>query len=136
MASFRQSITEPTVPIVVRVVSMYRPEESDLSAPDEKKYVFSYHIEIENQGDRSVQLLYRHWWILDADDRVREVEGEGVVGQKPVINPGQTFTYSSFCVLPTSSGWMRGTYQMALPDGERVDIPIPTFSLATSKTLN
>jgi ApaG protein len=138
MASIQQ---EPSAPdessgIVVRAVSTYRPDESDLSHAVDKKYVFSYAIEIENQTSRTVQLLARHWWITDARQEVREVEGEGVVGQRPVIAPGEIFSYSSWCVLPTSSGWMRGTYSMVATGGEAIDVHIPTFSLATPHALN
>jgi ApaG protein len=122
--------------VVVRAVSMYRPDESDLSDDTEKKYVFAYRIEIENRGTRSVQLLSRHWWITDARHGVREVEGEGVVGQRPVIPPGQVFAYSSWCILPTSSGLMRGSYFMVLSGGETFEVPVPSFSLATPDALN
>jgi Uncharacterized protein affecting Mg2+/Co2+ transport len=138
MAGFRQ---EPAAPdgnsgIVVRAVSTFRPEESDLSHATDKKYVFSYHIEIENRGARTVQLLSRHWWITNARQDVHEVEGEGVVGHRPVITPGQVFSYSSWCVLSTPSGWMRGTYSMVATGGETLDVPIPCFSLATPHALN
>ncbi len=132
---------EPATPdentgIVVRAVSTYRPEESDLSHASDKKYVFSYDIEIENRGMRTVQLLSRHWWITDARQDVREVEGDGVVGQRPVIAPGQVFRYSSWCVLATPSGFMRGSYAMVTSVGETIDVPIPPFSLATPHALN
>jgi len=138
MASHRpQPETDhPGGEIAVRVVSMFRPEESELTGSEEKHYVFSYHVEIENQGERPLQLLSRHWWILDGNDRVREVEGEGVVGQQPVIAPGQTFTYSSYCVLPTPTGFMRGKYFLAANNGERVEAQIPQFNLATPGMLN
>ncbi len=119
--------------IVVRAEATYRPEESDL---DDGKYVFSYHIEIENQGARTVQLISRHWWITDAHQVVREVEGEGVVGQQPVIAPGQVFSYSSWCMLPTSTGWMRGIYHVVAAGGERLEIPIPPFGLAVPHSIN
>jgi ApaG protein len=133
------SMNEPAMPdsdIVVRAVSVYRPEESDLSNPAERKYVFAYRIQIENRGALAVRLLSRHWWITDAVQEIREVEGEGVVGQQPVIAPGQMFTYSSWCVLPTPTGLMRGTYAMLTAGGERIEVPIPTFSLAVPTALN
>lgn len=115
---------------------MYRPDESDLSHASNKKYVFSYRIEIENRGLRTVRLLSRHWWITDARQDVREVEGEGVLGRMPVIASGQVFGYSSWCILPTSSGWMRGTYFMVATGGETIDVPIPSFNLAIPHALN
>jgi ApaG protein len=126
----------PDQEIEVRVVSVFRPEESRLSDLEEKHYVFSYHVEIENQGHRPLQLLSRHWWILDGNDRVREVEGDGVVGQQPLISPGETFTYSSYCVLPTPTGVMRGKYFLVAGDGERVEAVIPTFHLSAPHLLN
>ena len=138
MAGFQQEPTaqDENPEIVVRAVSTFRPEESDLSHATDMKYVFSYQIEIENRGARTVQLMSRHWWITDALQEVREVEGAGVIGQHPVIAPGQIFSYSSWCVLPTPSGWMRGTYSMVATGGESMVVPIPTFSLATPYALN
>lgn len=122
--------------VVVRVVSAYLPEESDLSDPTDRKYVFGYHIEIENRGPGMVKLISRHWYITDGHDQVREVEGEGVVGQQPVIMPGQVFSYSSWCVLPTPNGRMRGTYAMVTDTGETIEVPIPRFSLIANAGLN
>jgi ApaG protein len=122
--------------IVVRVVSAYLPQESDLSDPSDRKYVFAYHIEIENRGLRTVKLLTRHWWITDAHDQVREVEGEGVIGKQPVITPGQVFSYSSWCVLATPSGRMRGTYSMVATGGETVEVAVPQFNLSATTALN
>jgi ApaG protein len=138
MAGIQQEPTDPdeNASVVVRAVSTYRPEESDLSHATDKKYVFSYSIEIENRGLRTVQLMSRHWWITDANQDIREVEGEGVVGQHPVIAPGKVFSYSSWCVLPTPSGFMRGSYSMVATGGESLEVPIPTFSLATPHALN
>lgn len=136
MISFLQDTIGPSSGIVVRAVSAYMPDESDLSDPDDRKYVFAYHIEIENQSPRTVKLLSRHWWITDAVQAVREVQGEGVVGQQPVIAPGQVFSYSSWCVMPTPSGWMKGTYSMITATGETIEVPIPPFSLVTPSALN
>ena len=127
---------DETSDLVIRAVSAYRPDESDLSHHTDKKYVFSYRIEIENQGSRTVQLRSRHWWITDARQEVHEITGDGVVGQYPVIAPGQVFGYSSWCVLPTPSGWMRGTYSMVATGGKAMEVPIPSFSLATPHALN
>jgi len=126
----------PSRDVVVRVVSSYVPQESDLSDPDDRKYVFAYHIEIENRGGRTVRLLSRHWWIIDAFDRVQEVQGEGVVGEQPVIAPGQLFSYSSWCAIATPAGRMRGSYAMMTASGETIQVPIPQFRLTTDMALN
>jgi ApaG protein len=126
----------PNSNIVVRAVSSFMPDESSLSELDDRRYVFAYHIEIENQGSQAVKLLSRHWWIADTAQGVREVEGDGVVGQQPVIAPGQVFRYSSWCVMPTPSGWMKGSYRMVTTTGETIDVPIPPFSLSTPSALN
>ena len=138
MAGFQEESAEQDddAEIVVRAVSTYRPEESDLSHATDKKYVFSYQIEIENRGERTVQLRSRHWWITDARQDVREVEGEGVVGRRPVIAPGQVFSYSSGCVLSTPSGFMRGTYSMVVAGGGTLEVLVPSFSLSTPHALN
>jgi ApaG protein len=128
--------TEASRGIVVRAVSAYMPQESDLSDPTDRKYVFAYHIEIENRGSRTVRLMSRHWWIIDAHDLAREVEGEGVVGQQPVLSPGQVFSYSSWCVLPTPTGRMRGFYSMLGAGGETLEVAIPQFSLNANAMLN
>ena len=130
------AVSRDTSGIIVRAVSEYRPDQSDLESTGDEKYVFAYHIEIENQGERSVQLLSRHWWITDARQTVREVTGGGVVGQRPVIEPGQVFRYTSWCVLPTASGLMRGTYSLLTVGGEMLEVQIPCFSLATPHALN
>jgi ApaG protein len=122
--------------VVVRVVSSYVPQESDPPTSSGRRYVFAYHIEIENRGGRTVKLLSRHWWIVDARDRVDEVEGQGVIGQQPVILPGQTFSYSSWCVLATPTGRMRGVYSMLAEGGEVIEVPIPQFVLTASTMLN
>jgi ApaG protein len=122
--------------VVVRVVCAHVPQESDLSDPADRKYVFAYHVEIENRGLRTVKLLSRHWWIIDAHDRVREVEGEGVVGRQPVLSPGQVFSYSSWCAIPTPLGRMRGVYSMLSDGGETIEVAIPQFILTTNTALN
>jgi ApaG protein len=128
--------TDASRGIIVRVVSAYIPQESDLSDPTDRKYVFAYHIDIENRGSRTVRLLSRHWWIVDAHDLVREVIGEGVVGQQPVLSPGQVFSYSSWCVIPTPTGRMRGTYSMLAASGETIQVAIPQFNLNANAPLN
>jgi ApaG protein len=122
--------------VVVTVASNFLPHESDLSDPSNRKYVFAYHIDIENRGLRTVKLLSRHWWIIDAHDRVKEVEGQGVIGQQPVILPGESFSYSSYCVVATPSGRMRGTYSMLADGGETIEVPIPQFTLSSNTAVN
>jgi ApaG protein len=122
--------------VVVRAVSAFVPHESDLSDPSDRKYVFAYHIDIENRGTGTVRLLSRHWWIVDAHDRVQEVEGKGVVGQQPVILPGQAFSYSSWCVIGTPAGRMRGAYSMLTEAGDVIQVPIPQLVLTVRSALN
>lgn len=101
----------------------------DQSAPAEGRYVWAYHVRIENRGGETVQLRSRHWKITDALGRLQEVRGPGVVGEQPVLEPGDAFEYTSGTPLPTPSGIMVGTYQMEGPGGETFDIRIPAFSL-------
>ena len=99
------------------------------SSPDEGRYFWAYKIEISNLGEEVVQLRSRHWRITDASGRTEEVHGAGVVGKQPVLKPGETFSYTSGCPLPTSSGIMVGSYQMQNDAGELFSIAIPAFSL-------
>lgn len=101
----------------------------DQSSPEEGRFVWAYQIKIENHGDRVVQLLNRHWQITDGNGRMQEVKGPGVVGEQPVLEPGESFEYASGCPLTTPSGFMHGTYEMAYEDGERIEVVIPMFSL-------
>ena len=101
----------------------------DQSSPTENQYVWAYHVVIENGGAETVQLLNRYWRITDAVGRVQEVRGPGVVGEQPVIKPGETFEYTSASPLTTPSGIMVGAYQMETDNGERFDAAIPAFSL-------
>jgi ApaG protein len=101
----------------------------DQSAPDEQRFVWAYHVRIENQGPETVQLRSRYWRITDARGKVQEVRGAGVVGEQPVLKPGESFEYTSGTPLPTSSGFMVGTYQMENATGERFDVAVPAFSL-------
>ena len=101
----------------------------DQSEPQAGRFVWAYHIRINNGGNRTVQLLHRYWEITDGIGRRQEVHGTGVVGEQPVLKPGQTFEYTSGTPLPTPSGIMVGTYQMEAEDGERFDIAVPAFSL-------
>lgn len=113
--------------IRVQVATAYLDEQS---SPSEQRYVFSYTITIRNEGQRTAQLLTRHWIITDANGRVKEVRGEGVVGEQPRLEPGQGFRYSSGAVLETPVGTMEGSYQMVDAEGQRFDAAIPPFRLA------
>lgn len=101
----------------------------DQSSPGENHYVWAYHVRIENMGPETVQLRNRYWRITDSFGRVQEVRGAGVVGEQPVLKPGEAFEYTSGTPLHTPSGIMVGTYQMEMPSGERFDVAIPAFSL-------
>lgn len=118
--------THTTHNITVTVKPFYLEEQS---APDDSHYVWAYHVTIENGSGETVQLLRRYWKITDALGRVHEVRGAGVVGEQPVLKPGEAFEYSSGTPLPTPSGIMMGTYEMESPTGERFDVDIPAFSL-------
>jgi ApaG protein len=102
----------------------------DQSEPREQRYVFAYTITIRNEGDVPAKLLTRHWIITDANGRVQEVRGDGVVGEQPYLKPGQGFRYSSGAVLETPVGTMQGSYQMLADDGAKFDAAIPAFRLA------
>jgi ApaG protein len=112
--------------IVVTVEPNFLPERSSV---DRREYFWSYTIVITNSGDETVQLRTRHWIITDASGRKQEVRGEGVVGEQPVLAPGERFEYTSGVPLPTASGFMTGRYQMVSESGERFEIDVPTFSL-------
>jgi len=113
--------------IVVDVATTYVEDQSD---PREKRFVFAYTITIRNEGDLPARLLTRHWIITDANGKVQEVRGDGVVGEQPHLKPGQGFRYSSGAVLETPVGVMQGSYQMMADNGERFEAPIAPFSLA------
>ncbi len=122
--------------IRVTVRPQYLPDQSN---PAASEYVWAYHVRIENQGTDTVQLHSRHWRITDGLGRLKEVKGPGVIGETPVLRPGESYEYSSGTPLSTSSGIMSGTYQMVSETGERFDIVVPTFSLdlpAATKSLN
>jgi ApaG protein len=108
-------------------------EQSDEA---ENRYVFSYTITLTNNGDSTVQLLSRHWIITDANNQVQEVRGQGVVGEQPVIKPGQSFGYTSGTVLSTPVGTMSGSYQMVTEDGTKFEAPIPQFVLSVPRVLH
>jgi ApaG protein len=119
--------------IRVEVMSRHSPENS---RPSQGEWVFQYTVRITNQGADTVQLVSRHWIITDGADRVEEVEGAGVVGAQPVLAPGESFKYSSWCPLKTPTGMMHGTYQIVGPGGERFDIEIAPFALRARYTVH
>jgi ApaG protein len=108
-------------------------EQSD---PAKNEYVFSYTITITNTGEVPAQLVSRHWFITDANHKVQEVKGMGVVGQQPLLRPGESFEYTSGASIPTSVGTMHGTYQMRAEDGHTFDAAIPSFTLSVPRTLH
>ena len=119
--------------VEIKTVSRFLPEQSDLSA---NRYVFAYHITISNRGEQTVQLLTRHWIITDAEENVQEVRGEGVIGQQPVLRPGESFEYTSGCSIATPVGTMKGSYFMEADDGRQFDAPVAEFTLAMPRTLH
>lgn len=121
-----QAYTETTEGITITARPIYLDGQSDSIA---KKFVFAYFIRIQNNGKENVQLLRRHWFISDSNGDVKEVEGEGVIGKQPVIKPGGTYEYNSFCVLETFEGHMEGTYLIKRENGERFPVKIPRFTL-------
>jgi len=126
--------TEPeTFEISIEVATDYVQEQSE---PDVGRYVFAYTITIANMGDRAAQLLSRHWVITDANGKVQEVSGDGVVGEQPRLNPGESFRYSSGAVLETPVGAMQGRYRMQADNGTNFDAPIPPFTLAVPGVLH
>ncbi len=110
----------------VEVLSRHSPEHS---RPQQEEWVFQYTVRITNQGTETVQLLTRHWIITDAFEHTEEVRGPGVVGEQPVLGPGESFKYTSWCPLRTPAGMMRGSYQMIRSDGTPFDIEIAPFGL-------
>lgn len=120
-------MSTPNHKIRVDVETNYVEEQSD---PKERRFVFAYTITLRNEGQMPAKLLTRHWIITDADGKVQEVRGDGVVGEQPHLKPGQGFRYSSGTMIATPVGAMQGTYQMMADDGERFDAPIPPFRLA------
>jgi ApaG protein len=125
--------TAMTNGIMVTVKSQYIPERSSLSG---RQFAFAYTVRISNEGEVPTRLESRHWIITDAVGHVEEVRGPGVVGMQPRLKPGETFEYTSWCVLATPSGEMRGTYQMVTDRGGTFDADIAPFRLALPQTLN
>ena len=119
--------------VIVRVSVSYLPEQSE---PQRGRWFWAYHVRIENEGPMSVQLLTRHWIITDGRGARHSVEGEGVVGEQPLIEPGASFDYVSGCPLSTPTGDMVGTYHMRGEDGSGFDIAIPKFLLTAPAVLH
>jgi ApaG protein len=119
--------------IVVEVEPEYAEEHSE---PEDGHFVFIYHVTIRNAGSMAAQLMSRRWLITDANGDCEEVEGEGVIGEQPVILPGAVHRYNSFCVLPTEVGCMEGHYSMVAEDGTPFQAPVPMFTLAVPTALN
>jgi ApaG protein len=117
-------------------VSVHAEYVADASNPEENEYLFAYHITITNEGDEPAQLMSRHWQIKDAYNNVEEVRGEGVIQQQPMLEPGESFSYTSGCPLPTEWGTMRGTYEMIRLTGENFEVAIPPFALMPQSMLN
>ena len=122
-----------TSPIRVEPQAFYIADQSD---PAAHCYVFAYRIQIHNTGEVGAKLLTRHWIITDANGKVHEVRGDGVVGEQPWMRPGGGFEYTSGAVIETELGTMRGSYQMVADDGTQFDAMIPTFVLTTPRTLH
>lgn len=117
----------------VRVLARYIEERSN---PEDGLWFFAYRVEIANVGESKVQLISRHWIITDGDGHVEEVRGPGVVGEQPLLAPGQSFEYTSACPLPTPFGTMHGSYQMIDEEGERFDATISPFALSLPNLIN
>ncbi|TDJ27076.1 MAG: Co2+/Mg2+ efflux protein ApaG [Gammaproteobacteria bacterium] len=119
--------------ITVDVETRYIEEQSN---PDQNYYVFAYTITIQNQGRQQAQLLTRHWVITDSNHKVQEVRGDGVVGEQPVLEPGEQFVYTSGTMIETSVGTMKGSYQMRALDGSRFEATIDEFVLSAPRVLH
>lgn len=126
-------MTDKRCEIEIDVATIYIDDQSE---PDSDRYVFAYTISITNNGDVPAQLISRHWIITDANGKVQEVSGDGVVGEQPHLNPGEMFRYSSGAVLETPVGAMQGLYRMEADNGIGFDAPIAPFTLAVPGLLN
>ena len=126
-------IDSPRNNITVDVETQYIEEQSH---PDQNYFVFAYTITIQNQGQQAAQLLTRHWVITDSNHKVQEVRGDGVVGEQPVLEPGEQFVYTSGTMIETSVGTMKGSYLMRADDGSKFDASIEEFVLSTPRVLH
>lgn len=122
--------TTVTDGVTVKVTPGYMPDQSD---PGEPRFVFGYHVDVENAGALGIRILSRHWTIIDGNGDIHEVEGDGVVGLQPHIAPGESFRYGSFCPLRTEWGTMEGVYHAIRDDGTRVELRISRFYLALER---
>jgi len=119
--------------IKVDVETRYIEEQSN---PEQNYFVFAYTITIQNQGQKTAQLLTRHWVITDSNHKIQEVKGDGVVGEQPILKPGEQFVYTSGTMLETSVGTMKGSYQMESADGSKFDATIEEFVLSAPRILH
>ena len=126
-------MTEKSFDIRIQVATNYMDDQSE---PDSDRYVFAYTITIANNGEVPARLISRHWIITDANGKVQEVTGDGVVGEQPHLNPGEEFRYSSGAVLETPVGAMQGLYRMEADNGVNFDAPIAPFTLAVPGVLH
>ena len=122
-----------TYQITVTAAPQYVPDQSD---PDAERYVFANTITLENTGTVAAQLISRHWLITDGNSNVQEVRGLGVIGEQPLLRPGEKYEYTSGCQLDTPVGVMRGTYQMMAEDGTAFEAEIPAFTLSIPRVLH
>ena len=119
--------------IKVQVVSKYIPEHAN---PDIPRYFFAYRVTITNESETAIKLMDRHWEITDAIGKLKVVDGEGVIGKQPIIKPGKSFSYNSFCPIETEFGMMTGHFQMKREDGHFIKIEIPQFQLISPFSIN
>jgi ApaG protein len=126
-------MSDPRYQVDVNVVTRYLPEQSQ---PEQNRFAFAYTVTVTNNGQVPAKLLSRHWIITNGDGRVQEVRGAGVIGQQPLIEPGQSHTYSSGTVMSSRVGTMQGSYQMLAEDGKRFDATIAPFRLAVPGSLH
>jgi ApaG protein len=125
--------SQQTYECLVTVKTQYLADQSNIDA---SQYVFSYTIQITNTGRVAAQLISRHWVITDANNKVQEVRGLGVIGDQPLLEPGASYEYTSGTMLNTPVGTMHGTYQFTAVDGTQFDVEIPTFTLAMPRVLH
>jgi ApaG protein len=123
----------PKYDFSITVRPQFLPEHS---SPEEEQFVFAYTVTIRNTGETTAQLVSRHWIITDANNRIEEVKGEGVVGEQPVLQPGEAFEYTSGCPLPTPVGSMKGSYLFVAEDGTQFEAAIPEFVLSMPRSLH
>ncbi len=123
----------PRYEFSIQVQPRYLAEQSD---PEDSRFLFAYTVTIRNTGDGTAQLVSRHWIITDAEGQIEEVRGPGVVGEQPVLRPGEAFEYTSGCPLGTPVGSMHGSYQCIAEDGTAFEAPIPEFVLSMPRTLH